>query len=121
LHALVAGVKSQTKNDFTISGEDTISMEIRQEIDNVISNTASFENSEISFETGNQRRRKIIGGVDDERREIREGCPLESVNLPSDLPNLSSPLECARTCNDRDKPKICYYRFVAETYSSLST
>jgi len=82
---------------------------------------ASFENSEISFEIENQRKRRIIGGVDDERREIREVCPLESVKLPYDLPNLSSPLECARTCNNRDKPKICYYRFVAEIYYSVST
>jgi hypothetical protein len=118
LHSLVAGVKSQTKNDFTISGEDTISIEIQSEILNT--SAASSEKSEISFEMESQSKRRIIGGVDDERREIREVCPLESVKLPYDLPNLSSPLECARTCNN-DKPKICYYHFVAEIYYSVSS
>ncbi|XP_011330014.2 laccase-4 isoform X2 [Ooceraea biroi] len=113
------GVTSQTNDDFT--KEETISMEIPPDDDDVTSVTsASIESSETSSETSSQRKRRIVGGVDDERREIRAVCPLESITPPNDLPNLSSPLECARTCNDREKPKICYYRFVAEIYSSLS-
>lgn len=63
--------------------------------------------------------KRIIGGVDDEREKIEETC-WTKVNPAPGLPNYSSPLECARTCNDQEKPKICYYRFVAEVYSSLT-
>lgn len=59
----------------------------------------------------------IIAGVDDERNEIKKTC---WIKVNPTLTNLSSPLECARTCNDHEKPKICYYRFEAEAYSSLT-
>lgn len=78
----------------------------------------SAEITDIDYSSANLRRSRIVGGVDDERDEIRGTCPIR-VNPTPDLPNLYSPLECARTCND-DKPRICYYHFEVEYYSVLS-
>lgn len=119
-NTLVAGVKSQTEDDFT-TGEAEISMETAIPANDIISEISSASNGspESSSEETARRKQRIIGGVDDERSEIRRVCPLESANLPDDLSNLSTPIECARTCND-NKPKICYYHFEAEIYSSLS-
>lgn len=73
--------------------------------------------SEFSAEAS--RRPQVVGGVDDERENIRGFCPIKVDPIP-DLHNLYSPLECARSCNDREKPRICYYHFEVEYYSALS-
>ncbi|XP_011154580.1 laccase isoform X2 [Harpegnathos saltator] len=82
-----------------------------------ISAEDSAENT-ISQSSEIQRRSRIIGGVDDEREDIRGYCPIR-VDPTPDHPNIYSPLECARTCND-EKPRICYYHFEVEYYSVLS-
>lgn len=69
------------------------------------------------FTTETFRRRRIYGGVDDERDEIRGFCPIR-VHPTPDLPNLYSPLECARSCTDDENPRICYYHFDVEYYST---
>ncbi|CAL1684661.1 unnamed protein product [Lasius platythorax] len=103
----VAGVQSQIE-DNAIPVKDTISIE----------NTIPIKSSATEILTDILPKR-IIAGVDDEREKIKKTCWIK-VNPTSSLPNLSSPLECARTCNDHEKSKICYYRFEAEVYSSLT-
>ncbi|XP_029171325.1 laccase-1-like [Nylanderia fulva] len=98
----VVGIQSQIK-DNAISVKDTIP--IKNSATRILTDTLS---------------KRVIGGVDDDRENIKTTCWVE-VNSTSSLPNnLSSPLECARTCNNKEKPKTCYYRFEAEVYSSLS-
>ncbi|XP_071446243.1 uncharacterized protein [Hetaerina americana] len=42
----------------------------------------------------------------------------EGNRRPND-PSLSTPEECARACRDDDEPRICYYRFNLEFYTTL--
>ncbi|XP_020298310.1 laccase-4-like isoform X2 [Pseudomyrmex gracilis] len=74
-----------------------------------------IDNAESSVE---RLRPVIVGGVDDQRPEVELYC--WEVDPPDDVPNLSSPLECARTCNDDEKPKTCYYRFTVNMYYTLT-
>lgn len=77
------------------------------------------EEEEMGNDDMSLRKRRIIAGVDDDRKDIRKTCYVHVKPTPY-LPNLSSPLECARTCKSREQPKICYYRFFVEYYSVVS-
>ncbi|KAG7209468.1 hypothetical protein KM043_015557 [Ampulex compressa] len=60
----------------------------------------------------NASSKHIVAGIDNARSTVEGNCAFN----PPPGHNLSSPLECARTCNDQEPPKTCYYHFIIEHY-----